>query len=82
MRGRSRRMSRRRSRSKTRRPSATIWAPLVAVAVTAVLVGAARLLVGLRRRRPATGAGPGGAYAPEPLTGDPTSVAAEDVAPV
>jgi hypothetical protein len=54
----------------------------VALAVTAVLVGAARLLIGLRRRRAPVGPIEGGAYAPEPLTGDPTSVGAADVAPV
>jgi hypothetical protein len=71
-------MSRRRSRPKSRRPTVAVWAPLVAVAVTALVAGA----VGLRRRRPATAPGSGGNYAPEPLTGDPSSVAAEDVAPV
>ena len=48
----------------------------MAVAVTLVLAGTARLL--LRRRRMEDG----GAYAPEPLTGDPASVDASDVVPV
>ena len=66
---------------RSRRPPATLWTPVIAAVVTAVLVGAARLMVGLRRRQAST-ARDAGAYAPEPLTGDPTSVAAEDVAPV
>jgi hypothetical protein len=48
----------------------------VAIAVTLVLAAAALLL---RRRRALAD---GGAYAPEPLTGDPTSVDAADVVPV
>jgi hypothetical protein len=76
---------RRRSRSTSRFPglrSASLWAPVVAVAATAVLAGVARLMVKLDRRRPPAGPVDGGAYAPEPLTGDPTSVGAADVAPV
>jgi hypothetical protein len=48
----------------------------VAVAVTLVLAGIALVL---RRRRSLPDGGP---YAPEPLTGDPASVDAADVAPV
>jgi hypothetical protein len=68
-------------RRRSRRTSANLWAPVVAVAVAALLVGAAPLVVGLRHRRPTQAPDPG-AYAPEPLTGDPTSVGAADVAPV
>ena len=65
--------------SRTASRSGPWWAPFVAVTVTLVLAGIARLL--LRRGTPGT-VGDGGAYAPEPLTGDPMSVDAADVAPV
>jgi hypothetical protein len=56
------------------------WAAPVAVAVTVVLAAVARLVLGRNVTVPAPG--DGGAYAPEPLTGDPTSIDAHDVAPV
>jgi hypothetical protein len=54
------------------------WASTVALLVTVILAGVVRLLWRHRSAQPADG----GAYAPEPLTGDPTSVDASDVAPV
>jgi hypothetical protein len=57
------------------------WVSVVAVFVTVVLAGVARVVVG-RRRHPVGVEGDGGAYAPEPLTGDPTSVEPADVVPM
>jgi hypothetical protein len=68
-------------RSRTR-PSPP-WAPAVARVATFVLAPAARLTTWWRARRGALGHLDGGSpYAPDPLTGDATSVEAADVAPV
>jgi hypothetical protein len=65
-------------------PPPHAWAPVVAVLMTAVVAGAARVMIGLRGRRGHVGLvdDGGSAYAPDPLTGDPASVEAADVAPV
>ena len=65
-------------------PRSPWWAPLVAlVAVVATVVLGALVRLVLGHQRSATDDGrDGGAYAPEPLTGDPSSVGATDVAPV
>jgi hypothetical protein len=64
-------------------PRSPWWAPLVAlVAVVATVVLGALVRLVLGHQRSATDGRDGGAYAPEPLTGDPSSVGATDVAPV
>jgi hypothetical protein len=78
------RFQRRSHRSRVARlaPPPPVWAPVAAVLATAVLVAAAKLTVGRRRDRGGIGGDGGSAYAPDPLTGDASSIEAADVAPV